>query len=82
MPKPITIEMLEAMSTDQRKTLYRNAIALDTPAAKEVIELLSTNDLMAKTPTSAGSPAVKKTKAAPKKAVAKKNVTAKHGRQT
>ncbi len=82
MPKPITIEMLEAMNTDQRKTLYRNAVALDTPAAKEVIELLSQNDLMAKTPASAGSPAKKKTKATPKKAVAKKSVTAKHGRQT
>ena len=88
MPKPITIEMLEAMNTDQRKTLYRNAVALDTPAAKQVIELLSQNDLMAKPPAAAGSPAKKRAKAtpknaaAPKKAAAKKSVTAKHGRQT
>lgn len=87
MPKPITIEMLEAMNTDQRKTLYRNAVALDTPAAKQVIELLSQNDLMAKPPSTPGSPAKKRVKAAPKnaapkKAVVKKSVTAKHGRQT
>jgi hypothetical protein len=81
MPKPITIEMLEAMSTDQRKTLYRNAVALDTDAAKDVIELLSQNDLMAK-PAAVGVAAKKKAKATPAKAAAKKSVTAKHGRQT
>ena len=56
MPKPITAEMLHAMSLDQRKNLHRNALSLDTPAAHEILEMLSQDDLMGK-PKVAAKPA-------------------------
>ena len=79
MPKPITVEMLQAMSPDERKTLHRNASARDTQAARDIIELLSHEDV-------AGPPKVKATpaprkKAAPKSAAAPKPRTASFGRQ-
>lgn len=74
MPKPITVEMLTAMSPDERKTLHRNASALDTPAARQVLDLLSKDDLMER-PKSAAAKKVPVKKAA-------KTATAKHGRQS
>ena len=88
MPKPITVEMLEAMSLDQRKTLHRNALGLDTPAARDVIELLSHGDLLgAPKSTARKAPAkpaaARKTRAAakPKAKAAPKPVQAVYGRQ-
>ena len=46
MAKPITAEMLHAMSLEQRKTLQKNALSLGTPAAQAVLELLSQDDLL------------------------------------
>ncbi len=85
MPKPITVEMLHAMSLDQRKNLHRNALSLDTPAAHEILELLSQDDLMGK-PKAAAKPATarKKSAAAPKKAkvaAEAKPTKAVHGRR-
>ena len=51
MAKPITLEMVEAMSLDQRKTLQANASKRDTQAAKDILELLSQGDLMSRPPT-------------------------------
>lgn len=48
MAKPITREMIEAMTLDQRKTLKANALSRDTQAAKDLVELLSQDDLMTK----------------------------------
>ncbi len=64
MPKPITAEMLHAMSLDQRKTLHRNAMALDTPAAREVLELLAQDDLMGRRKPPVSPAAAKKAGAA------------------
>lgn len=50
MAKPITVEMIEAMTLDQRKTLHANAKNRDTPAAKDLIALLSEGDLMTRPP--------------------------------
>ena len=89
MAKPITVEMLQAMSLEQRKTLQKNAISLGTPAAKAVLELLSQDDLLgrpkpivvprAKRPTTS---ATKPTKAKTSRAtLAAKSIKAVHGRQ-
>ena len=51
MAKPITLEMVEAMSLDQRKTLHANASKRDTQAAKDILELLAQDDLMSRPPT-------------------------------
>ncbi len=69
MPKPITFEMIEAMSADQRKTLHENASKRDTVASREVLDLLAKV-----TPKSA--PAAAKAKAPAKKTAAKKKVVA------
>ena len=86
MPKPITVEMLQAMSLDQRKILQRNALGLGTPAAQAVLLLLSQGDLMER-PKPAASAATTRRKAAPKKAkstaeVETKPVKAVYGRRT
>lgn len=83
MAKQITLEMLEAMSPDQRKTLHQNALNLDTPAAKEVIDMLVKGDLVRRPAASVASAKPKKVKAAAApKAKAKKAAPAKHGRQS
>jgi hypothetical protein len=46
MPKPITLEQLQAMSVEQRDRIYTRAIALGTPEAKAVIKLILDNDLL------------------------------------
>ena len=82
MPKPITLEMLHAMNPDQRKTLHANALGLDTPAARNVLELLSQDDLMARPKPVKAAPAKKRTTTAkPKAAAATKPVKAVYGRQ-
>ncbi len=87
MPKPITLEMLHEMTPDQRKTLHRNASGLDTDAAREVLVLLSQDDLMARPKAPAKKTAApkkaaaKKTAAKPKKVAAAKPIKAVYGRQ-
>ena len=89
MPKPITLEMLQAMSPDQLKTLHANAMGLDTPAARDVLLLLTNEDLVGRPKP----PAVKKAPSARRKVngskppanvkvAAVKPVQAKHGRQS
>ena len=58
------------MTPDQRKTLHKNALALNTPAAAEVIELLSKTDFLPVVPAVAKPRAVRK------------KTPAKHGRQS
>ena len=66
MAKPITREMLEGMSLDQRKTLLKNAQQRDTAAAKEVIAMLEEGDLLTRAPPAVEAPvAVKRTKMRP-----------------
>ena len=65
MPKPITLEMIEAMSADQRKTLHENAMKRDTVASREVLDLLAKT-----TPPKSAAAATKK--APVKKAAASK----------
>ena len=90
MAKPITSEMLHAMSLEQRKTLQKNALGLGTPAAQAVLELLSQDDLLGipnaivvqrgtkrATTGAAKTPKPKAVKAAP----APKSIKAVHGRQ-
>ncbi len=67
MAKQITREMIEGMTLDQRKTLKANAQKRDTQAAKDVLVLLSQDDLMTKSAaetTAAQKP--RKTRAAAK----------------
>ena len=66
MPKAITLEMLHAMSPDQRKTLHANATGMDTPASRAVLELLQQDGLM---------PAAKVAKAPAKRAPAARKMT-------
>ena len=77
MPKAITLEMLHAMSPDQRKTLHANATLMDTPASRAVLDLLAQDGLMPapklakapakrKAPTRKTEPRVAKAPAAPK----------------
>ena len=90
MAKPITAEMLHAMSLEQRKTLHKNALSLGTPAAQAVIELLSQDELLGKPKAivvpkgtkkvATGAPKVTKPKV-PKAAAAPKSIKAVHGRQ-
>lgn len=87
MPKPITLDMLHEMTPDQRKTLHRNASSLDTDAAREVLDLLAQDGLMAapkapakKAPAKKAGTA-KKAAAKPKKAAVVKPKTAVYGRQ-
>ena len=81
MPKPITTEMLYAMTPAQRDTLQKNALGRDTPAAHAVLELLSQGDLMRRSkPT---SPVARKA-AGPRRSAnvsSGKPVKAIHGRQ-
>ena len=63
MPKPITIEMIDAMSPEERKNLNENAMTRETPAAKAILELLSQSSAKA-----SPSAAVKVTRAKPKAA--------------
>ena len=65
MPKAITLDMLHAMSADQRKTLHANATLMDTPASRAVLELLSQDSLM---PALKVAKAPAKHKTAPRKA--------------
>ena len=84
MPKTITSEMVHAMSLDQRKTLYQNALGRDTPAAHAVLEILSQDDMMSR-PKPAAAPGKSGKVAAPRKAKAaqdRKPIKAVHGRQT
>ena len=83
MPKPITFEMLQAMSPDQRKILHRNASALDSQAARDVIELLAHDDLMGPPKVAPTASPRKKAPAKPKAApkAAPKPKTASFGRQ-
>ena len=60
MAKPITREMLEAMSLDQRKTLLKNAQQRDTTAAKDVIAMLEDGDLLTRAPPVVEAPAAAK----------------------
>ena len=90
MAKPITAEMLHAMSLEQRKTLQKNALTLGTPAAQAVLELLSQDDLLgrpkaivvprAPKKAATGAPKTPKPKVA-KAAAAPKSIKAVHGRQ-
>lgn len=85
MPKPITVEMLTEMTPDQRKTLLKNAMARDTPAARDVIELLSQDGMIDRpkpkaTPRTATKARKPRATAAPKKTI-KKPVAAQFGRQ-
>lgn len=82
--KPITVEMIEAMDADQRKTLYKNALARDTDAARAVLEILSQHDLMAKPKAPAKAPATRKprTSASKPKGAATKPIKAVYGRQS
>ena len=66
MPKAITLEMLHAMSPEQRKTLHGNATLMDTPASRAVLELLSQDSLM---------PALKVAKTSAKRTTARKPTT-------
>ena len=81
MPKPITSEMLHAMSLAERKTLHRNALGRDTPAAHAVLDLLSRDNLMSR--PEPAKPAARKVVASRKSAgtAARKPVKAVHGRQ-
>ena len=66
MAKPITREMLEGMSLDQRKTLLKNAQQRDTAAAKDVIAMLEDGDLLTRAPAVVEAPvAAKKVKMRP-----------------
>ena len=66
MAKPITREMLEGMSLDQRKTLLKNAQQRDTAAAREVIAMLEEGDLLTRAPPVVEAPAaVKRIKVRP-----------------
>ena len=49
MPRPITLERLQAMSLEERDRLYARAVALGTPEAKAVIALILDNDLLMRT---------------------------------
>ena len=60
MAKPITREMLEGMSLDQRKTLLKNAQQRDTVAAKDIIAMLEEGDLLTRAPPVVEAPAVAK----------------------
>ena len=67
MAKPITREMIEGMTLDQRKTLKANAQNRDTQAAKDVLTLLSEDDLMTKGGAEpAAAPKPRKTRAVAK----------------
>ena len=82
MPKPITSEMLHAMTPAQRETLQKNALGRDTPAAHASLELLSQDDLMGR-PKPIASTARKGTgPRKPASVAARKPVKAVHGRQT
>ena len=66
MAKPITREMLEGMSLDQRKTLLKNAQQRDTAAAKDVIAMLEDGDLLTRAPPVVEAPvAAKRVKVRP-----------------
>ena len=81
MPKPITSDMLHAMTLAERKMLHQNALGRDTPAAHAVLDLLSRDNLMS--PPAPAKPAVRRV-AAPRMsagAVARKPIKAVHGRQ-
>ncbi len=60
MAKPITREMLEGMSLDQRKTLLKNAQQRDTAAAKDVIAMLEDGDLLTRAPAAVEAPVAAK----------------------
>lgn len=77
MPKPITLEMLHAMELDQRKTLFRNASGIDTPAARAVLELLEQDDLMGKPKAPPKAAAPRKPRATPAKPRATKATSTK-----
>ena len=96
MPKPITLDMLNQMSPDQLKTLKQNAMGRDTPASRDVLELLAQDDVASrfiKPPAkssvakAAAKPSARRTLAGSKAkstvtAAAPKAVQAKHGRQS
>ncbi len=74
MAKPITREMLESMSLDQRKTLLKNAQQRDTAAAKDVIAMLEEGDLLTRAPAAIEAPVVaKRIKMRPAPKVAKED---------
>ena len=83
MPKVITSEMLHAMTPVQLSTLRDNATARDTPAARDLLKLLSEEGLIK--PAKVATVASASRKAAPKRA-AKATATPKaapiaHGRR-
>ena len=82
MPKPITSEMLHAMTLAERKTLHQNALGRDTPAAHAILDLLSRDNLMA--PPQSAKPAARKTIPRIKDAgtAVRKPTKAVHGRQS
>ncbi len=95
MPKPITLDMLNQMSPDQLKTLKQNAMGRDTPASRDVLELLAQDDVASrfiKAPSKAAvakaaKPSARRTLAGSKAKstaapAAPKAVQAKHGRQS
>ena len=81
MPKPITSEMLHAMTLAERKTLHQNALGRDTPAAHAVLDLLSRDNLMSR--PEPAKPAARRAVAPRRSAdtAARKPVKAVHGRQ-
>ena len=81
MPKPITSDMLHAMTLAERKSLHQNALGRDTPAAHAVLDLLSRDNLMSR--PEPAKPAARRT-AAPRKSAGtatRKPVKAVHGRR-
>ena len=46
MPKPITVEMLEKMTTKQRMTIYEHARETNSPEADDIIEKLFQHRLL------------------------------------
>jgi hypothetical protein len=46
MPKPITLEMLQKMTTKQRMTIYEHARETDSPEADDIIEKLFQHRLL------------------------------------
>ena len=46
MPKPVTVEMLEKMSTKQRMTIYEHARQTNSPEADDIIEKLFQHRLL------------------------------------
>ena len=81
MPKPITSEMLHAMTPAQRDTLQKNALGRDTPAAHAILELLSQGDLMSRPKSTSPVGHKRAGTRTPAKVSSPKPFKAVHGRQ-